>query len=258
MTNSLESLSNTDPFAAAIALQVEHARACSELADRIRSESPEAASILLTMRQRQESELRKLMCVYGFLSSERPSTIPHSRARVVGDEEEASKGFLVRSSHNRELKRKIFVLQIVQPGLAGLMDGSVSTLAPVFAAAFATHNSLTAFLVGMAASIGAGISMGFAEALSDDGVLSGRGRPWMRGGVCGIMTTFGGIGHTLPFLLPDFYLALWVAVAVVAIELGVIAWIRKRYMDTPLLQAIFQVVLGGILVFLTGILIGNL
>jgi VIT1/CCC1 family predicted Fe2+/Mn2+ transporter len=138
------------------------------------------------------------------------------------------------------------------------MDGSVSTLAPVFAAAFATHNSQTAFLVGMAASIGAGISMGFAEALSDDGVLSGRGRPWMRGGVCGIMTTLGGIGHTMPFLLPDFYLALWVAVAVVAIELGVIAWIRKRYMDTPLLQAIFQVVLGGILVFLTGILIGNL
>jgi erythrin-vacuolar iron transport family protein len=257
MTNSLESLSKTDPFAAAIALQVEHARACSELADRIRSESPEAASILLTMRQRQESELRKLMCVYGFLSSERPSTIPHS-ARVVGDEENASKGSLVTSSHDRELKRRIFVLQIVQPGLAGLMDGSVSTLAPVFAAAFATHNSQTAFLVGMAASIGAGISMGFAEALSDDGVLSGRGRPWMRGGVCGIMTTFGGIGHTLPFLLPVFYLALWVAVAVVAIELGVIAWIRKRYMDTPLLQAIFQVVLGGILVFLTGILIGNL
>ena len=251
MTNSLESPSNTDPFAAAIALQVEHARACSELADRIRSESPEAASILLTMRQRQESELRKLMCVYGFLSSERPSTIPHSRA-----EEKASKGSLVRSSYNRDLKRRIFVLQI--PGLAGLMDGSVSTLAPVFAAAFATHNSLTAFLVGMAASIGAGISMGFAEALSDDGVLSGRGRPWMRGGVCGIMTTLGGIGHTLPFLLPDFYLALWVAVAVVAIELGVIAWIRKRYMDTPLLQAIFQVVLGGILVFLTGIVIGNL
>jgi erythrin-vacuolar iron transport family protein len=139
-----------------------------------------------------------------------------------------------------------------------LMDGSVSTLAPVFAAAFATHNSRTAFLVGMAASLGAGISMGFAEALSDDGVLSGRGRPWMRGGVCGLMTTLGGIGHTLPFLLPDFFLALWVAVAVVALELGAIAWIRKRYMDTPLLQAIFQVVLGGVLVFIAGILIGNL
>src|ERR1700737_4322531 len=178
MTNSLESLSKTDPFAAAIALQVEHARACSELADRIRSESPEAASILLTMRQRQESELRKLMCVYGFLSSERPSTIPHSRARVVGDEEKASKGSLVTSSHDRELKRRIFVLQIVQPGLAGLMDGSVSTLAPVFAAAFATQNTWDAFAGGLPASLGAGISMGFAEALSDDGVLSGRGRAW--------------------------------------------------------------------------------
>jgi len=257
MTNSLETFSKTDPFAAAIALQEEHARAYAELADRIRSEGPEAASILLTMRQRQQSELRKLMCVYGFSSSKRASTVPHSRARIAGDGKKPSKGSVL-SSHDRELKRKIFVLQIVQPGLAGLMDGSVSTLAPVFAAAFATHNSQTAFLVGMAASIGAGISMGFAEALSDDGVLSGRGRPWMRGGVCGIMTTLGGIGHTMPFLLSDFYLALWVAVAVVAIELGVIAWIRKRYMDTPLLQAIFQVVLGGILVFLTGILIGNL
>jgi hypothetical protein len=258
MTNSLESFSKTDPFAAALALQEEHARAYSELADRIRSESPEAASILLTMGQRQKSQLRKLMCVYGFSSSRGASTGPDSLARVAGDEEKTSKGSLARSSHDRELKRKIFVLQIVQPGLAGLMDGSVSTLAPVFAAAFATHNSLTAFLVGMAASLGAGISMGFAEALSDDGVLSGRGRPWMRGGVCGSMTTLGGIGHTLPFLLPDFYFAIWVAVAVVAIELGAIAWIRKRYMDTPLLQAIFQVVLGGILVFLTGVLIGNL
>jgi VIT1/CCC1 family predicted Fe2+/Mn2+ transporter len=152
----------------------------------------------------------------------------------------------------------MFVLQTVQPGLAGLMDGSVSTLAPVFAAAFATHNSTTAFLVGIAASLGAGISMGFAEALSDDGILSGRGRPWVRGGICGGMTTLGGIGHTLPFLLPDFYVATWVAVAVVAVELGAIAWIRNHYMDTPLLGAIFQVVLGGILVFLTGILIGSL
>jgi erythrin-vacuolar iron transport family protein len=138
------------------------------------------------------------------------------------------------------------------------MDGSVSTLAPVFAAAFATHSSSTAFLVGIAASLGAGISMGFAEALSDDGILSGRGRPWARGEICGAMTTLGGIGHTLPFLLPDFYLATWVAVAVVAVELGAIAWIRNHYMDTPPLRAIFQVVLGGILVFLTGILIGSL
>jgi hypothetical protein len=139
--------------------------------------------------------------------------------RVDRDEGKNSEGSVEMSSQDRELKRKIFVLQIVQPGLAGLMDGSVSTLAPVFAAAFATHNSWTAFLVGMAASLGAGISMGFAEALSDDGILSGRGRPWMRGGVCGIMTTFGGIGHTLPFLVPNFDWALWVAVAVVAVEL---------------------------------------
>jgi len=255
---SLESFSKTDPFAAAIALQEEHAQAYSELAERIRSESPEAASFLLILRQRQQSELRKLTCVFGFSSSKGVSSAPHASSEVTGKEQKSSKGFAERSRFDAELKRKVFVLQIVQPGLAGLMDGSVSTLAPVFAAAFATHNSRMAFLVGMAASLGAGISMGFAEALSDDGVLSGRGRPWMRGGVCGLMTTLGGIGHTLPFLLPDFFIALWVAVAVVAVELGSIAWIRKRYMDTPLLQAIFQVVLGGVLVFITGILIGNL
>src|SRR6266404_4620579 len=153
--------------------------------------------------------------------------------------------------------KRTFVLQVVQPGLAGLMDGSVSTLAPVFAAAFATKNSWDAFLVGMAASLGAGISMGFAEALSDDGSLTGRGRPWLRGSVCGLMTTLGGIGHTLPFLIPNFYLATGVAVVVVAFELAVIAWIRNHYMDTPLLSAIFQVVLGGVLVFLAGIAIGS-
>ena len=156
-----------------------------------------------------------------------------------------------------ESERRRFVLQIVRPGLAGLMDGSVSTLAPVFAAAFATHQSREAFLVGMAASIGAGISMGFAEALSDDGVLSGRGRPWTRGLVCGLMTTIGGIGHTLPFLIANFYYAMSVAVGVVAVELAVIAWIRHRYMDTPLLSAAFQVSVGGVLVFIVGILIGS-
>jgi len=153
--------------------------------------------------------------------------------------------------------KRTFVLQVVQPGLAGLMDGSVSTLAPVFAAAFATRNSWDAFLVGMAASLGAGISMGFAEALSDDGALSGRGHPWVRGTVCGLMTTLGGIGHTLPFLIPNFYVATAVAVGVVAVELAAISWIRHHYMDTPLLSAIFQVVLGGVLVFITGILIGS-
>ncbi len=156
-----------------------------------------------------------------------------------------------------ETHRRVFVLQVIQPGLAGLMDGSVSTLAPVFAAAFATGNSRDAFLVGLAASIGAGISMGFAEALSDDGVLSGRGRPYIRGTVCGLMTALGGIGHTLPFLIGNFHLAMIVAVAVVAIELAVIAWIRHKYMDTPLLAAAFQVVVGGVLVFITGILIGS-
>jgi rubrerythrin len=153
-------------------------------------------------------------------------------------------------------EKRRFVLQIVQPGLAGLMDGSVSTLAPVFAAAFATHQSFTAFLVGMAASVGAGISMGFAEALSDDGVLSGRGHPWLRGPICGLMTTAGGIGHTLPFLINNFNYAMGLAVGIVAIELALIAWIRHRYMDTPLLAATFQVVVGGVLVFIVGILIG--
>jgi rubrerythrin len=156
-----------------------------------------------------------------------------------------------------EAERRLFVLQIVQPGLAGLMDGSVSTLAPVFAAAFATKVSWDAFLVGMAASIGAGISMGFAEALSDDGSLTGRGLPLKRGIVCGLMTTAGGIGHTLPFLIKDFRIAMTAAMIVVAIELAVISWIRNKYMDTPLLSAAFQVVVGGVLVFLTGILIGS-
>jgi len=153
--------------------------------------------------------------------------------------------------------RRTFVLQIVQPGLAGLMDGSVSTLAPLFAAAFATRNNWSAFLVGIAASIGAGISMGFAEALSDDGALSGRGHPWLRGTICGAMTTLGGLGHTLPYLISGFYLATIVASCVVAVELATISWIRHHFMDTPLLAALFQVVLGGVLVFLAGIFIGS-
>jgi len=153
--------------------------------------------------------------------------------------------------------RRLFVLQIVQPGLAGLMDGSVSTLAPVFAAAFATHNSWDAFVVGLAASIGAGISMGFAEALSDDGSLTGRGHPWVRGLICGLMTALGGVGHTLPFLIRDFAVAMVAAVIVVLVELGVITWIRHRYMETPTLSAALQVGLGGALVFLTGVLIGS-
>jgi erythrin-vacuolar iron transport family protein len=156
-----------------------------------------------------------------------------------------------------DAQRRLFVLQIVQPGLAGMMDGSVSTLAPVFAAAFATKSSWTAFLVGLAASVGAGISMAFAEGLSDDGSLTGRGRPMLRGSVTGLMTAAGGIGHTLPFLMSDFHIAMTFAVAVVGVELAAISYIRHRYMDTPFLSAAFQVVLGGVLVFLTGILIGS-
>jgi hypothetical protein len=146
---------------------------------------------------------------------------------------------------------------VIQPGLAGLMDGSVSTLAPLFAAAFATGSSVDTFRVGLAASVGAGISMGFAEALSDDGSLTGRGHPWARGLVCGLMTTLGGIGHTLPYLIHNVKTATSIAVAVVLVELGIISWIRRRFMDTPLSSAVVQVVLGGILVFLVGILIGS-
>jgi len=167
----------------------------------------------------------------------------------------------VRAEEDR-ISHRMFVLQYVQPGLAGLMDGSVSTLAPLFAAAFATHQNWPTFLVGLAASIGAGISMGFAEALSDDGSLTGRGSPWLRGTTCGLMTTLGGLGHTVPYLVPDawdnaFWIATAIASAVVFFELWAIAYIRARYMDTPFLQAVFQIVLGGVIVLGVGILIGG-
>jgi rubrerythrin len=165
-------------------------------------------------------------------------------------------GMTKLSEAESDQQKRLFVLQVIQPGLAGLMDGSVSTLAPLFAAAFATHNSLATFQIGLAASVGAGISMGFAEALSDDGSLTGRGHPWARGFVCGLMTTVGGLGHTLPYLLPNVHLATWVAVAVVLVELGIISWVRHRFMDTPLGSAVLQVALGGALVFLAGVLIG--
>ena len=150
-----------------------------------------------------------------------------------------------------------FVLQYVQPGLVGLMDGSVSTLAPIFAAAFSTGHPHQAFVVGLAASLGEGISMGFAEALSDDGSLTGRGTPIFRGVITGAMTTLGGLGHTLPFLIPTLWTALTVAFGVVVVELGVISWIRTKYMDTSPIRATLQVALGGALVFATGVLIGN-
>jgi rubrerythrin len=153
--------------------------------------------------------------------------------------------------------RRRFVLQVVQPGLVGLMDGSVSTLAPVFAAAFATHLPWNAFLVGIAASVGAGISMGFAEALADDGKLSGRGTPVLRGLVCGLMTIAGGIGHTIPYLIPTFWTATAIAAGVTVLELLAISWIQWKYMDTPPVSAAAKVMLGGALVLAAGILIGN-
>ncbi|SDE60730.1 iron exporter MbfA [Limimaricola pyoseonensis] len=153
--------------------------------------------------------------------------------------------------------RRQFVLTYVQPGLAGLMDGSVSTLAPIFATAFATQDTHTTFLVGLAASVGAGISMGFTEAVSDDGQLSGRGSPIKRGFATGIMTTIGGLGHALPYLIPHFWTATITAIVIVFIELWAIAWIQSRYMDTPFFRAAFQVVLGGALVFAAGVLIGG-
>ncbi|MGA3268942.1 MAG: iron exporter MbfA [Verrucomicrobiota bacterium] len=161
------------------------------------------------------------------------------------------------SDDEKSRAKRLFILQVIQPGLAGLMDGSVSTLAPLFAAAFATHKSWETFLVGLAAAVGAGISMGFAEALSDDGSLTGRGHPWARGLVCGLMTMLGGLGHTLPYLIPNIKTATSIAVVVVLTELGIISWVRHRYMDTPIVSALLQVMLGGALVFLAGILIGN-
>ncbi len=157
----------------------------------------------------------------------------------------------------RQQEHKQLILTYIQPGLAGLMDGSVSTLAPIFAVAFATQDTWTTFLVGVAASIGAGISMGFTEVASDDGVISGRGSPIKRGLATGIMTTVGGLGHALPYLIPSFWTATTIAVVVVFIELWVIAWIQNRFMETPWGKALFQVVLGGALVFAAGVLIGG-
>jgi len=198
-------------------------------------------------RQTSDAGTRKLL---GDLAHEEQR---HETAAEDITAEQAASGAL---THEHDAARRLFVLRFVQPGLAGLMDGSISTLAPLFAAAFATTNTLATFKVGLAASVGAGISMGFAEALSDDGKLSGRGTPWLRGIVCGLMTMLGGLGHTMPYLIRNFHVATTVALVVVAVELAVIAWIRKRYMDTPLLSAVFQVVVGGVLVFLAGWWIG--
>lgn len=215
-----------------------------------RAESMEAEAANFYRRAAARStdpDVRALLGDLAEIESEHESLAQKLEADVSDEERD----------EERETARRRFLLQIVQPGLVGLMDGSVSTLAPLFAAAFATQDSHAAFLVGLAASIGAGISMGFAEALSDDGALTGRGHPWLRGLVSGVMTAVGGIGHTIPYLIPDFRIATALAIAVVIVELWAIAWIRARYMDTPFLRAAYQIVVGGLLVFGAGILIGN-
>ena len=200
------------------------------------------------IRQSTDAGIRQLL---GDLAEEERR---HTRMAEALESAQRESGALDEEAATRN---RMFVLQVIQPGLAGLMDGSVSTLAPLFAAAFATHNSRETFVVGLAASVGAGISMGFAEALSDDGTLTGRGHPITRGIVCGLMTALGGLGHTLPYLIPNYWTATSIAVVVVIVELAVISWIRHRYMDTPLTSALFQVMVGGFIVFLTGILIGS-
>lgn len=177
-------------------------------------------------------------------------------ARTAGKLEDAHLDSEIRTGET-EAAHKKFVLTYVQPGLAGLMDGSVSTLAPIFAAAFATGDTHQTFLVGLAASVGAGISMGFTEAASDDGKLTGRGSPVKRGFASGIMTAIGGLGHALPYLIADFRTATTIAIIIVFVELWAIAYIQKRFMETPFWRAVMQVVLGGSLVFAAGILIGN-
>ena len=195
-----------------------------------------------------DASVRKLLGDLAQAEAAHQKFAEQAQTRRLGEE---------RRGREDESARRRFILQVVQPGLVGLMDGSVSTLAPVFAAAFATHQPWNAFLVGLAASIGAGISMGFAEALADDGKLSGRGAPLLRGLACGLMTTAGGIGHTLPFLIPQFWTAIFAAGAVVVVELCLIAWVQFRFMQTPPLSAAAKVMLGGALVLAAGIAIGN-
>lgn len=221
--------------------------------DRIRSEAAgmeaQAERFYLAAAARtQDAATRKLLGDLAAAEAGHQQSAERMEADHLDDE--------TRDEEDTKARRQ-FVLTWVQPGLAGLMDGSVSTLAPIFATAFATQDTWTTFLVGLAASVGAGISMGFTEAASDDGELSGRGSPVKRGFASGIMTTVGGLGHALPYLIPDFWTATITAFIVVFIELWAIAWIQNRYMETPMLRAAFQVVLGGALVFAAGVLIGS-
>lgn len=221
--------------------------------ERIRSEAEAmehdaAAFYKRAAQSTQDAETRKLLGDLAAAEAKHEVKAGELSDAHLGDE---AKGEEDRAAHRQ------FILTWVQPGLAGLMDGSVSTLAPIFATAFATQDTWTTFLVGLAASVGAGISMGFTEAAHDDGVLSGRGSPFKRGLASGVMTTLGGLGHALPYLIPDFWTATTIAIAVVFVELWAIAWIQNRFMETPFLRAAFQVVLGGALVFAAGVLIGG-
>ncbi|MBN2907665.1 MAG: rubrerythrin family protein [Rhodobacteraceae bacterium] len=220
-------------------------------------------------RIREEAEMMERDAHHFYLKAAQRTTDADTR-KLLGDLAAAEAGHsaaadrlmgkhlddAAREQEGRTAHRQ-FVLTWVQPGLAGLMDGSVSTLAPIFATAFATQDTWTTFLVGLAASIGAGISMGFTEAASDDGEISGRGSPLKRGIASGVMTALGGLGHALPYLIPHFWTATIIALAVVFVELWAIAWIQKKYMETPFFRAAFQVVLGGALVLAAGILIGS-
>ena len=221
--------------------------------DRVRKEveamEAEACNFYARAAQRTaDADTRKLLGDLAAAEAGHVRTAETLQERYLGEEARGAEDVV---AHRQ------FLLTYVQPGLAGLMDGSVSTLAPVFAAAFATQNTWSTFLVGLAAAIGAGISMGFTEALSDDGALTGRGSPVVRGLTCGVMTTLGGLGHALPYLIPHFWTATAIAIAIVIFELCAIAWIRWKYMDTPFFRAAFQIVLGGALVFAVGVLIGS-
>lgn len=232
-----------NPVWLADGLRIDVARRQAEL-----MEYEAAAFYAKSAERARDTDVRKLLGDLAEIEKKHESLAAKLGETILTDD--------VRSEEDAT-KKRIFVLQVVQPGLAGLIDGSISTLAPIFAAAFATHNTWNTFLVGLAASIGAGISMGLTEAMSDDGLVTGRGSPWIRGVVCGLMTALGGLGHTLPYLIPDFWTATAVAGVIVIFELWAIAWIRWKYMETPFTSAMVQIVLGGLLVLATGIVIGS-
>lgn len=221
--------------------------------DKIRAEAAAMEAVaekfyLTAAARTQDSATRKLLGDLAAAESQHQTTASELEDALLDDDS--------RAVEDSQAHRQ-FILTWVQPGLAGLMDGSVSTLAPIFATAFATQDTWTTFLVGVAASVGAGISMGFTEAASDDGELSGRGSPVKRGLASGVMTTVGGLGHALPYLIPEFWTATSLAILIVFVELWAIAWIQNRYMETPFFRAVFQVVLGGALVLGAGVLIGS-